>query len=256
MSVYTEQHGRGPHLVLLHGWGMNGAVWRELATRLEGDFCLHIVDLPGFGHSPALAAGATLADWADSVLAAVPERAAWLGWSLGGLVATQAALQAPTRVSALITLASSPRFVSEAGWPGIKPEVLSGFEQQLAEDHHQVVNRFLALQAMGSEHARDDIRRLRDSLASKPAPDPGALAAGLGLLGEVDLRTRLADLGMPLLRLYGRLDGLVPRKAAALTDDLAPASHSHMEPKASHAPFISHPDATAEQIRRFLHGPR
>ncbi|WMC10363.1 pimeloyl-ACP methyl ester esterase BioH [Oceanimonas pelagia] len=252
MSVYTEQHGRGPHLVLLHGWGMNGAVWRGLAARLETDFCLHIVDLPGFGHSAPLPVGSSLADWADSVLAVVPERAAWLGWSLGGLVATQAALQAPRRVSALITLASSPRFVSDAGWPGIRPEVLSGFEQQLAEDHQLVVNRFLALQAMGSEHARDDIRRLRDSLASKPAPDPQALAAGLGLLGEVDLRAQLAQLEMPLLRLYGRLDGLVPRKAASLTDALAPNSASHVEPKASHAPFISHPEATAEHIRRFL----
>ncbi|MDP5293271.1 pimeloyl-ACP methyl ester esterase BioH [Oceanimonas sp. CHS3-5] len=254
MSVYTEQHGRGPDLVLLHGWGMNGAVWRELAARLESDFCLHIVDLPGFGHSVPLPAGSTLADWADSVLAVVPERAAWLGWSLGGLVATQAALQASERISSLITLASSPRFVSEDGWPGIRPEVLSGFEQQLAEDHHQVVNRFLALQAMGSEHAREDIRRLRDSLASKPAPDPQALAAGLGLLGEVDLRAQLAELEMPLLRLYGRLDGLVPRKAAVLTDTLAPDSRSHVEARASHAPFISHPEATAGHIRRFLQG--
>ncbi|OYD23602.1 pimeloyl-ACP methyl ester esterase BioH [Oceanimonas baumannii] len=253
MSVYTEQQGRGPDLVLLHGWGMNGAVWQQLAERLEADFCLHIVDLPGFGHSKALPAGSTLAEWAGSVLAVVPERAAWLGWSLGGLVATQAALQAPERVSALITLASSPRFVSEDAWPGIKPEVLAGFEQQLAEGHQQVINRFLSLQAMGSEHARDDIRRLRDSLASRPAPDPQALAAGLGLLGEVDLRAQLAQLTMPLLRLYGRLDGLVPHKAATLTDALAPASHRHIEPKASHAPFISHPEATADSIRGFLH---
>lgn len=252
MSVYTEQRGRGPNLVLLHGWGMNGAVWHELAARLEADFCLHIVDLPGFGHSRPLPADSSLADWADSVLAVVPTQAAWLGWSLGGLVATQAALQAPERVSALITLASSPRFVSQAGWPGIRAEVLSGFRQQLAEDHQQVVSRFLALQAMGSEHARDDIRRLRDSLASKPAPHPQALAAGLGLLEAVDLRAQLARLNMPLLRLYGRLDGLVPRKAAALTDALAPNSHSHVEAKASHAPFISHPEATAGHIRRFL----
>lgn len=253
MSVYTERRGSGPDLVLLHGWGMNGGVWHELAGRLESDFCLHMVDLPGFGHSAPLPAGSSLADWAASVLKVVPEHTAWLGWSLGGLVATQAALQAPQRLSALITLASSPRFVSEAGWPGIKPEVLSGFEQQLTEDHQQVVNRFLALQAMGSEHAREDIRRLRNSLASRPAPDPRALAAGLGLLGETDLRAQLAQLEMPLLRLYGRLDGLVPRKAAVLTDKLAPTSHSHIEPKASHAPFISHPDATADRIRDFLH---
>ncbi|PPL16050.1 pimeloyl-[acyl-carrier protein] methyl ester esterase, partial [Oceanisphaera arctica] len=160
--------------------------------------------------------------------------------------------QAPMRVQSLITLASSPRFVAEADWPGIKPGVLAAFEQQLAEDHRQVVNRFLALQAMGSEHAREDIRQLRESLAEKPAPDPAALAAGLTLLGEVDLRSRLNQLQLPMLRLYGRLDGLVPKKAIALVDALLPHSQSHIEPRASHAAFISHPDATADRIRTFL----
>ncbi|WP_417617658.1 pimeloyl-ACP methyl ester esterase BioH [Oceanisphaera sp.] len=256
MSVYVERCGRGPELVLLHGWGMNGAVWQGLASRLEADFRLHLVDLPGFGHSPALPESSTLHDWVNAVLDAVPNQAAWLGWSLGGLLATQAALQAPNRVSQLITLASSPRFVADAAWPGIKPEVLAAFEQQLVEDHQGVINRFLALQAMGSEHAREDIRQLRASLAAKPGPDPVALAAGLALLGAVDLRARLAELQLPVLRLYGRLDGLVPKKVIPQVEALLPENlaqrHSHIEAKASHAAFISHPEATAERIKAFL----
>ena len=55
-----------------------------------------------------------------------------------------------------------------------------------------------------------------------------------------------------MLRLYGRLDGLVPKKAIALVDALVPHSQSHVEARASHAPFISHPEATAEKIRSFL----
>ncbi|GAA3544503.1 pimeloyl-ACP methyl ester esterase BioH [Zobellella aerophila] len=252
MSLYIERRGQGPDLVLLHGWGMNGAVWHSFAEWLEQDFCLHLVDLPGFGESPALPANASLQDWTQAVLAVMPSQASLLGWSLGGLIATQLAVQQPGRVRHLVTLASSPKFVAEPDWPGIKPEVLAEFERQLADDHLQVVNRFLALQAMGSEHAREDIRRLRDSLSRKPAPDPQALASGLALLGQGDLRASLAMLEVPLLRLYGRLDGLVPRKAAALIDRLAPASQSHIEAKASHAPFISHPEATARVIREFL----
>ncbi|WP_116474890.1 pimeloyl-ACP methyl ester esterase BioH [Zobellella maritima] len=254
MSLYIERRGQGPDLVLLHGWGMNGAVWHSFAEWLEQDFCLHMIDLPGFGESPALSADANLQDWAQAVLEVMPEQASLLGWSLGGLIATELAARQPRRVRHLVTLASSPRFVAEPDWPGIKPEVLAEFERQLADDHMQVVNRFLALQAMGSEHAREDIRRLRDSLSRKPGPDPLALAAGLALLGSVDLRDSLTSLEPPLLRLYGRLDGLVPRKTAALVDILAPASQSHIEAKASHAPFISHPEATARVIREFLLG--
>ena len=254
MSVYLESRGQGPDLVLVHGWGMNGAVWQPLVERLEADFCLHLVDLPGFGQSPALPAAAELADWSAAVLDVVPQQAAWLGWSLGGLIATQAALQAPSRVSQLLTLASSPCFVAKDNWPGIKPEVLTAFTEQLMADHEAVITRFLALQAMGSEHAKTDIRQLRHSLSAKPSPDPTALSAALNLLAEVDLRNQLAALTLPCLRLYGRLDGLVPRKAIPLVEALLPQHNrqQYIEPKASHAGFISHPDNTAAQISSFL----
>ncbi|MGO4998772.1 pimeloyl-ACP methyl ester esterase BioH [Oceanisphaera sp. W20_SRM_FM3] len=254
MSVYLESRGQGPDLVLVHGWGMNGAVWQPLLERLESDFCLHLVDLPGFGHSKPLPDGAPLSDWSQAVLDAVPQQAAWLGWSLGGLIATQAALQAPSRVSQLLTLASSPCFVAKDNWPGIKPEVLTAFAEQLSEDHEAVIKRFLALQAMGSEHAKTDVRQLRHSLNNKPSPHADALSAGLNLLAEVDLRAQLTELQMPTLRLYGRLDGLVPYKAIPLVEVLLPIANrlQYIEAKASHAAFISHPDSTAEKIRAFL----
>lgn len=257
MSVYLESRGRGPDLVLVHGWGMNGAVWQPLVEQLAANFRLHLIDLPGFGHSPALPASTSLADWSQAVLKVVPEQAAWLGWSLGGLVATQAALQAPQRVSHLLTLASSPCFVANGHWPGIKPEVLAAFAEQLADDHQAVIKRFLALQAMGSEHAKQDIRQLRDSLNRKPSPNEQALAAGLNLLATVDLRDRLVELQMPMLRLYGRLDALVPNQAIPLIEDLLPQPYrqQYIEPKASHAPFISHPQQTAQQIQAFLTAP-
>lgn len=40
---------------------------------------------------------------------------------------------------------------------------------------------------------------------------------------------------MPFLRLYGRLDGLVPRKIVPLLDDLWPESESILFDKAAHA---------------------
>lgn len=254
MSVYLESRGQGPDLVLVHGWGMNGAVWQPLVAQLESDFCLHLVDLPGFGHSAPLSAAADLSAWSQAVLEVVPEQAAWLGWSLGGLVATQAALQAPSRVSHLLTLASSPCFVANGDWPGIKADVLATFAAQLADDHQAVIKRFLALQAMGSEHAKNEVRQLRQSLANKPSPNAQALAAGLSLLANVDLRTQLRQLQMPTLRVYGRLDGLVPHKAIPLVEALLPTNNrqQYIEPKASHAGFISHPNNTAAQIHAFL----
>ena len=52
MSVSVERFGQGPDLVLLHGWGMNGAVWHGITQQLAAYYRVHLVDLPGFGNSP------------------------------------------------------------------------------------------------------------------------------------------------------------------------------------------------------------
>ena len=84
-------------------------------------------------------------------------------------------------------------------WPGIAPKVLTGFNQMLAGDFRQTIERFLAIQAMGSEHARDDIRQLRHWLAERPAPQFAALEAGLTLLADIDLREPLRGAGSALV---------------------------------------------------------
>ncbi|HCH38743.1 MAG TPA: pimeloyl-[acyl-carrier protein] methyl ester esterase, partial [Enterobacter sp.] len=160
-NLWWQTVGTGNcHLVLLHGWGLNAEVWRCVSEELASHFTLHLVDLPGYGRSRGFGAQ-TLAQMAQCVLAQAPEKAIWLGWSLGGLVASQVALQAPERVSALVTVASSPCFSAREAWPGIKPEVLAGFQHQLSEDFQRTVERFLALQTMGSDTARQDARLLK-----------------------------------------------------------------------------------------------
>lgn len=253
MSVSVERFGQGPDLVLLHGWGMNGAVWHGIAQPLAAHYRLHLVDLPGFGNSPLADGSEYSLPWlAEQVAAVLPQKCHLLGWSLGGLVASQLALTQPERCQSLITVASSPCFMARDDWPGIAPKVLTGFNQMLAGDFKQTIERFLAIQAMGSEHARDDIRQLRHWLAERPAPQLAALEAGLGLLADVDLRDALATLSLPWLRVYGRLDSLVPKAAIPLLDERYPASHSLVLEKASHAPFISHPQQFVEIIRHFV----
>lgn len=253
MSVSVERFGQGQDLVLLHGWGMNGAVWHGIAQELAAHYRLHLVDLPGFGNSPLGSDVEYSLPWlAERVAAVLPERCHLLGWSLGGLVASRLALDHPERCRSLITVASSPCFLAREEWPGIAPKVLAGFNQMLAGDFMQTIERFLAIQAMGSEHARDDIRQLRHWLAERPTPELAALEAGLGLLADIDLRDELVDLQLPWLRIYGRLDSLVPKAAIPLLDERYPQSRSRVLDKASHAPFISHPAQFIDMVRHFI----
>ena len=247
-DIWWQTIGEGDcHLVLLHGWGLNAQVWDCITPQLASHFTLHLVDLPGYGRSGGFGA-MSLEAMAQRVLEQAPPQAVWLGWSLGGLVASQVAIMRPQRVQALVTVASSPCFAAHEDWPGIKPEVLAGFQQQLSEDFQRTVERFLALQTMGTESARQDARALKQAVLSLPMPSAEALNGGLEILRTVDLRQELVRLPMPFLRLYGRLDGLVPRKIVPLLDDLWPESESILFDKAAHAPFVSHPAAFCEPL--------
>lgn len=240
-----------PTLVMLHGWGVNGAVFSSLLPHLEG-LDIRVVDLPGFGDAANEPAHREIDGLARALADKVPEDAVWLGWSLGGLAATQAAIKGYGRPRGLITLASSPSFVAEEHWPGIKPLVLKQFAGALAGDLQQVIDRFLAIQAMGAPSAKADIKLLREKVAERPLPSLEALAGGLAILDNTDLRGELAALRLPFLRLYGRLDALVPVKQAELVDALAPSSRHQVFEHSSHAPFISHPEETAAAVRAFI----
>lgn len=240
-TLWWQTVGTGNcHLVLLHGWGLNAEVWNCIREELASQFTLHLVDLPGFGRSRGFGA-MSLDEMAQQVLDAAPPRAIWLGWSLGGLVASRIALNHPERVQALVTVASSPCFSARDAWPGIKPEVLAGFQQQLSDDFQRTVERFLALQTMGTDTARQDARTLKSTVLSLPMPEVEVLNGGLEILKTADLREPLGALALPHLRIYGYLDGLVPRKVVPLLDALWPQSESMIIAKAAHAPFISHP---------------
>ena len=250
--LYWHTTGSGTtELVLLHGWGLNSQVWSYIVPRLTPHFLVHLVDLPGYGRSQGFGA-MTLEQMAETVAERAPDHAWWLGWSLGGLVANQVALTQPQRVDGLVTVASSPRFSAMDDWPGSKPEVLISFEQQLSEDFHRTVERFLALQTLGTETARQDARRLKEVVLAQPLPSVEVLTGGLDILRTADLRQPMTAPDMPFLRLYGDLDGLVPRKVAALLDSLWPHSSSYLFAKAAHAPFISHPDLFCQQLINYI----
>ncbi|WP_088331148.1 pimeloyl-ACP methyl ester esterase BioH [Lacimicrobium sp. SS2-24] len=253
MSLIAEQYGHGPSLVFLHGWGLNSGVWQRLATRLAKAYRVTLIDLPGFGvNHDRFPPHYDLDELTDMVAGVCPDDAAIVGWSLGGLVAQKLALSYPQRAGRLICVASSPRFVAEADWPGIAPNVLEAFASQLHSDIDATIARFLAIQAMGSRGAKSDIQAIKLLMGERPAPAAQALSGGLRLLQRTDLRQSVANIACPTLRLYGRNDSLVPVAVMEKVERLQPSSISMLFPGASHAPFISHEEEFARALTDYL----
>lgn len=252
-TLYCERRGAGPPLVLLHGWGMNAAVWGPFADDLATDHELYLVELPGHGRSP-WCSGTTLQQWADACLAVAPPLAAWVGWSLGVMVALQATLTAPRRVRGLIMAAGTPKYLASPDWPhAMQAATFENFRQLLSDDPRGTLARFLALQVQGDSAARATLKRLREALHAVPETHPEALAAGLELLQTVDLRDRLPIIDVPLLWLLGAKDSLAPAAIAPQLQALLPVvAHLEILPDCGHAPFLSHSADMLARVRPFL----
>jgi pimeloyl-ACP methyl ester carboxylesterase len=101
----------GEPIVLVHGLGGCAANWVDVAPLLAVTRRVLVPELPGHGLSTPLPAVPNLAVFADRV-AAVAERerllpAAFVGHSLGGVVALRLALRRPDAVSALVLAAGA-----------------------------------------------------------------------------------------------------------------------------------------------------
>ena len=251
-SLPVDVVGKGPPLVLLHGWAMHGGIFAPLVERLRDRCTLHVVDLPGHGNSRDCDVPLQLQSCVDAVAAVVPA-APWCGWSLGGLIALHAAATRPARVPALAMLCASPRFVRGDDWKhGVSAEIFRDFAAGLRSDYRGTLDRFVALEAFGSEHAKEEIRTLRDGLFERCEPAASVLAEGLELLETSDLRDALPGLQVPSLWLAGRRDRLVDPRAMRDAAELAPGSTLHVVEHAGHAPFLTHADEVATHLTMLM----
>jgi pimeloyl-[acyl-carrier protein] methyl ester esterase len=257
-NIHIETTGSGPNLVLLHGWGMSGAVWQPIVKRLSKIFSLHIVDLPGMGLSRP-SEPYHLHIIAEKVAEMLPAHADIVGWSWGGQVAMRIAIDQPDAVRRLVLVGSTPCFVNkdsdraQQAWnAGIAPEIFKRFATSMDTDYHKTLTQFLTLQCMGDNSARMMIRLLRKKLEERPAPTTQTLQRALDILLETDLRSEIERLRKPTLLVHGDRDTLAPVQAAHWMMQNLPVGFLRVMAGASHAPFLSHQEQFVEALVQFL----
>jgi pimeloyl-[acyl-carrier protein] methyl ester esterase len=250
VTLHIESIGAGPDLVLIHGWAMHGGIFAPLTPLLAEHFRVHLVDLPGHGFSRDDTESADIDAWTRRLLDATPP-ALWIGWSLGGLVALTAALSRPRQVRGLVEIAASPRFVNGEDWSlGVDKQVFEQFGAGLQTHFQHAIERFLALETIGSVNAQTELRDLKARVFERGDPNLHVLSAGLDMLDSIDLRARLNELSMPSLWIAGRRDRLVPSAAMQWASRHSVQSE-FVEIASGHAPFISYAPEVAAAIVAF-----
>jgi pimeloyl-[acyl-carrier protein] methyl ester esterase len=251
MKIYRETKGYGKDLVLIHGLGFHSDIWQGFAEQLKKEYRLTLIDLPGFGKSSAYEKPFNLADLAKAVLHVSPRKAYFLGWSLGGLVATYCAIYSPERVEAVINLCSSPCFSNKSDWPGISELALRNLAQGFAQDKENTLKRFLHFQSPNL--SKTLLRELKQIIVKYPL-NPQCLVSGLTVLEQTDLRAQLKLAPQRLLYILGQQDSLVPETITSYLSPLSSRIEIKVLNQAGHIPFITHPLETLTAIRNFCHG--
>jgi pimeloyl-ACP methyl ester carboxylesterase len=202
LELYCERHGDGHPLVLLHGaFGTIESCFAGLLPVLARSFEVIAVELQGHGRTRdigrPLAYRPMAADVAVLLAALGIPRAHFAGYSMGGAVALQLALDRPELVGRLVCFGAAS---FDPG--GMYPEYLAALE---SFDPHQLD---------GSRwHAA--YRRV--------APDPDAWTSLVGKVNELDRsgepswpRERLEALQAPTLLINGDSDLVRPEHAVQM----------------------------------------
>lgn len=126
-KVYYEIYGTGKPIILLHGAFMTiNSNWSQLIPELAKTRKVIAIELQGHGHSPYSDRKFDHAILADDVAGLMDylriEHAAVLGYSFGGAVAYQFAIQYPKRLNGLAIISATYK---SNGW---MPEINNAFK--------------------------------------------------------------------------------------------------------------------------------
>jgi pimeloyl-[acyl-carrier protein] methyl ester esterase len=215
--------------VLVPGWGADATAFDAVRSRLPGIATCVVGwdEICGRGPVALQEAGAAIG----------PGPVGLAGWSLGALLALDAALAAPGRYAALALVSGTARFCGDGeGHPGPELRTLRLMSARLARDRSAVLRSFA--HSCAAPDGGADAGRWWMAQASGFATD--ALARGLTALGTLDLRSGLATLSGRVRLIHGDADGIVPLAAAAELAAACPDAQVRVVPGRGHAlPFTA-----------------
>ena len=259
LAIHVDAAGEGPPLVLLHGFTGSADTWRDLTGRLAGGYRTIAPDLVGHARSDApeaverYAIRRAAADLVALLRELGHERAAWLGYSLGGRVALQVAADHPQAVAALVLEGASPGIADDA-----EREARLASDEALAQrierdgveafvDEWERLPLFASQLAL-PEEARAAVRTTR--LAQRARGLANSLR-GMGAGAQAPLHDRLPSIAAPALLLAGSLDAQYVAIARDMARTLPDATMRVIE-GAGHAAHLERPEAFARLVEDHL----
>jgi pimeloyl-ACP methyl ester carboxylesterase len=217
VSLYVQDVGAGPPVVLLAGFGLSHEVWDGEVLQLAGAHRVVCVDLRGTGRSDNPLAGyeiARLATDVEAVLGALDvDAASVVGWSFGGQVAFRLAAVAPRLVARLVLVCSNGVRASRSDefpfGPPAEP-LLEALVRGEREDRIAARDKTIASGFCG----QPDPRVLEFLVRVQLQMPSWAAVASYGSYLRTDLVALVPGVTVPVLQILGADDPVTPLDGA------------------------------------------
>ncbi|MDE2696058.1 MAG: 2-succinyl-6-hydroxy-2,4-cyclohexadiene-1-carboxylate synthase [Chloroflexota bacterium] len=259
LGLHAEVGGSGPPLVLLHGFTGSADTWAGLTADLAADYNVIAPNLVGHGRSgaPKDVERYRIARAATDLVALVSQlghdRAAWLGYSLGGRTALQVVAQHPGAVEALILEGASPGIADpeeRAARVRSDEAMANRIERDGVEafiDTWEQVPLFATQLGLPSE-TRAAIRATR---TANTATGLANSLRGMGAGAQDPLQDRVGAMDVPALLIAGALDTKYVEIARDMARTMPDATMQTIE-GAGHAAHLERPEAFRRPLLEFL----
>jgi pimeloyl-ACP methyl ester carboxylesterase len=225
-------------LVLLPGLAGDAEMWRDQLPALA-PWRPHVSDVH-MRHP-------TIAEMAAALLARHPGRLALCGASMGGIVAMEAARQAPARMAGLALLGTTAR-PEDDEMRQVREKAIALFAQgRVAE-----VIEPNAAYAFHPRHAQDAVlvQRYVDFVLRAGAQQ--LVRQNRAVIGRPDARRHLAGVHCPTLVMCGEDDQLTPLDRSREIAALVPSARLVTLPDCGHMLTMEQPAAVNEELVRWL----
>src|SRR6266545_3441985 len=233
--VQVREFGRGPAIVLVHGYPLDGAMWSGVARALSAHYRVLKPDLPGRGENPTTPDGRIggYADFIEAILSQLPPPAGLAGFSMGGYVSMAFMKRDPASVRALALVDTRAGADDEVGKAGAIAEGM--------------IARLLA---PGSAQNASLVERLRRIiLRQKPETLESDLAA---MRDRPDSTDFLARIAIPTIVLAGDHDVISPPAECQAMAAAIPGARFVSIPAAGHLTPMERPGAVAAALSEFF----
>lgn len=245
--------GKGEPLLLVNGLGAHTAMWRPLEKTLEAAGRRIIeFDLPGAGRSdvpwrpPSVA---RLARLSTAVLDRFDvERADVLGYSMGGIVAQQLAVDYPSRVRRLVLVATTPGLGSVQGDKKALLNIMTPIRYLSPRLYGWSIG------SLAGGRARTDAAWVAEqgTLRLRYAPSWRGYAGQLLTMSGWSSLPRLAEIEHPVLVLAGDDDPLTPVVNGMMIAHLLPRGRLRVLQGDGHLMVLDEQSESHGLLREFL----